>query len=239
MNNRRLTPIKPKQISEQVFDQLRELIYRGRIKPGEKLLPEGEMARQMDVSRNTLKNAIHRLIGMGLVTQVPGKGLFVRDYKDELNNPLGKVLGSQDISINKILEIRLPLECNAAALAAKRADDDDIKAIEHSLKEMAFENSQGRPGNQADSAFHMAIAYASKNPLHIMIIRNFYDYIFHGIEKTLVSLYTDPDTARVILDQHEQIFSSIKQKSPQKASESMKDHVLFLMNFINEQADIS
>jgi len=149
--NERLKPIKPKLISDQVFDQLRELIYRGTCKPGERLLPEEEMAREMNVSRGTIKTAIQRLIGMGLVTQRPGKGSFVRDYQDELKNPLAKALSSQDISLDKLLEIRLPLECNAAALAAKRADEADMKAIQHSFEEMVFENSQGRLGHVPSS----------------------------------------------------------------------------------------
>lgn len=229
----RLKPIKPKLISDQVFDQLRELIYRGTFKPGERLLPEEEMAREMNVSRGTIKTALQRLIGMGLVTQRIGKGIFVRDYQDELKNPLAKALSSQDIPLNKLLEIRLPLECNAAALAAKRADEADIKAIQHSFEEMVFENSQGRLGSEADSSFHMAIAYASKNPLHIMIIRNFYDYIFHGIKETFESVYTDPGNIRKIMDQHEQILTAIKQRSPEKASEFMEIHIMFLINFIN------
>ena len=233
--DRRLKPIKPKLISDQVFDQLRELIYRGIIKPGEQLLPELEMAREMNVSRGTLKNAIQRLIGMGLVTQKPGEGIFARDYTDEFKNPLVQAISSQEISLDKVLEIRLPLECNAAALAAKRADEADIKAIQHSFDEMVFENSQGRLGNEADSSFHMAIAYASKNPLHIMIIRNFYDYIFHGIKETLEALYTEPDNIRKIMDQHEEIVTAIKQRHPEKASESMKTHIFFLINFLSTQ----
>ena len=66
-----------------------------------------------------------------------------------------------------------------------------------------------------------------------MIIRNFYDYIFHGIKETLESVYTDPDNIRKIMDQHEQILTAIKQRSPEKASEFMKIHIMFLINFIN------
>lgn len=231
----KLKPIKPKLISDQVFDQLRELIYRGIIKSGEKLLPEKEMAQEMEVSRATIKAAIQRLIGMGLVTQRPGEGIFARDFQDELKNPLAKALSSEDISLDKLLEIRLPLECNAAALAARRADKADIKAIQHSFEEMVFETNQGRLGSEADSSFHMAIAYASKNPLHILIIRNFYDYIFHGIKETLESVYTDPNNIQKIMDQHEQILTAIKQRFPEKASESMNNHVMFLIKFINNR----
>lgn len=230
--NKELKVVKPKLISDQVFDQLRELIFRGIIKPGEKLLPERELAVKMNVSRVTIRAAIQRLVSMGLVTHRQGSGTFARDYNEELKNPLINAFDSQPVSLEKILEIRLPLECNAAALAARRADAADIKALEHSYEEMVSENNQGRMGSQADASFHMAIAYATKNPLHIMIIRNFYDYIFHGIQETLVSVYTDAEKIRKIMDQHEQILGAIKKRYPDKASQVMEDHITFLIDFI-------
>lgn len=232
-----LKAIKPKRVSDQVFDQLRELIYRGVIKPGEKLLTEREMASKMNVSRTTVRTAMQRLTTMGLVIQKQGKGTFARDYHEELKNPLAKALDFQAISLDKLLEIRLPLECNAAALAAERADEVDMKAIQHSFQEMVFENSQGRLGSQADSSFHMAIAYASKNPLHIMIIRNFYDYIFHGIKETLESVYQDKKNIQKIMDQHKTILTAIQQRSPENAAASMENHIRFLMKFISDRPD--
>lgn len=230
--NKQLKVVKPKLISDQVFDQLRELIFRGIIKPGEKLLPERELAVKMNVSRVTIRTAIQRLVSMGLVTHRQGSGTFARDYSEELKNPLVNAFDSQPVSLEKILEIRMPLECNAAALAARRADAADIKALEHSYEEMVSENSQGRLGSQADASFHMAIAYATKNPLHIMIIRNFYDYIFHGIQETLTSVYTDTRKIQKIMDQHAQILEAIKKRSPDKASKVMEAHITFLINFI-------
>jgi len=109
----------------------------------------------------------------------------------------------------------------------------NIEAIDHSFKEMVLENSQGRLGSQADLSFHMAIAYASRNPLHIMIIRNFYDPIFFGIKETLESVYADFDNIQKIMDQHGQIVTAIKQGSSEQAAEAMKSHILFLINFIN------
>jgi GntR family transcriptional repressor for pyruvate dehydrogenase complex len=64
-----IKPIKPKRISDQVFDQIRELIYRGTLKPGEKLMTERELAQAMNVSRTTIRDAIQRLVTMGLITQ--------------------------------------------------------------------------------------------------------------------------------------------------------------------------
>ena len=232
-----LKPIKPKRISDQVFDQLRDLIFRGKIKPGERLMPEREMAEAMNVSRATIRTAVQRLADMGLITQRQGQGTFVRSHDDSLKNPLAKAIEAQGISLETLLEVRLGLECNAAALAARRADENDISALTLSFKEMEKEQTYGRLGSQADSTFHMAIAYASKNPLHIMIMRDFYDYLFHGIRENLESLYQERENIHIILKQHEKILSAIQKREPEAAFDAMKDHIQFVVNFYNTRSN--
>ena len=73
-----LKPIKPKRVSDQVFDQLRELIFRGEFKPGEQITPERELADAMNVSRTSIRDAISKLAVTGLLEQRQGQGTFVR-----------------------------------------------------------------------------------------------------------------------------------------------------------------
>jgi len=63
----KLTPIKQKRISDQIFEQIRDLIYRGELAPGSKLMPERELAVTMGVSRASVRNAVKRLAAIGLV----------------------------------------------------------------------------------------------------------------------------------------------------------------------------
>lgn len=230
-----IKPIKPKRISDQVFDQIRELIYRGTLKPGEKLMTERELAQAMNVSRTTIRDAIQRLVAMGLIIQKQGQGTFVRPVDDTMENPLAKAMEAQDASLADLLEVRMGLECNAAALAAKRADATDIKALTQSINEMESEVTSGRLGTEADTAFHMAIAYAAKNQLHILIMRNFYDYLFHGIRENLSCLYEDPDNIQKILRQHKSILASIKARDNYKAYTSMNRHIKFVLDFFKNR----
>lgn len=232
-----IKPIKPKRISDQVFDQIRELIYRGKLKPGEKLMTERELAHAMNVSRTTIRDAIQRLVAMGLIIQKQGQGTFVKTVDDTLANPLAKAMEAQNASLEDLLEVRMGLECNAAALAAKRADETDITALNQSISEMEAEIGSGRLGTEADTAFHMAIAYAAKNPLHILIMRNFYDYLFHGIGENLACLYEEPDNIHEILRQHKNILSSIKARDPYKAYTSMNEHIGFVMTFFKQREE--
>jgi len=230
-----LKPIKPKRISDQVFDQIRELIYRGTLKPGEKLMTERELARAMNVSRTTIRDAIQRLVAMGLIVQRQGQGTFVKSFDDRLENPLSKVIEAQNISLEDLLEVRIGLECNAVSLAALRADESDIIAMTQSIEEMQTAVASGRLGTQADTSFHMAVAYAAKNPLHILIMRNFYDYLFHGIRENLASLYEDPANIEIIISQHKSILAAIKARDNEKAWETMQAHIKFVMDFFKKK----
>ena len=73
-----LKPIKPKRVSDQVFEQLRELIYRGELKPGDQVMPERELSLALGVSRTTVRNAINKLVVLGLLEHQQGQGTFVR-----------------------------------------------------------------------------------------------------------------------------------------------------------------
>lgn len=230
-----IKPIKPKRISDQVFDQIRELIFRGTLKPGERLMTERELAQAMNVSRTTIRDAIQRLVAMGMIVQKQGQGTFVKAVDAALENPLAKAMEAQNASLNDLLEVRMGLECNAASLAAKRADEDDITAMEQSIDEMQAEIGSGRLGTEADTAFHMAIAYAAKNPLHILIMRNFYDYLFLGIGENLACLYENPQNIHIILRQHKKILASIKARDPEKAYAAMNEHIRFVLDFFRDK----
>lgn len=230
-----IKPIKPKKISDQAFDQIRELIYRGKLKPGDKMLAERELALAMQVSRSTVRDAIQRLVTMGLVVQKQGHGTFVTAFDSKEGTTLFKMMQNQDATIDDLLEVRMGLECNAAALAARRADRDDIKAMDLAIEEMKKEIDSGRLGTAADTSFHMAIAYAAKNPLQIMIMRDFYDYLFHGIRTSLEDLYMDGENIDTIFKQHLNIIDAIKARDSDRAQEAMNTHIGFVVQFYRQR----
>lgn len=140
----------------------------------------------------------------------------------------------QGASLLDLLEVRMGLECNAVALASQRADESDLKAMSQSIEEMNNEVESGRLGKEADTSFHMAIAYAAKNPLHILIMRNFYDYLFHGIGENLAALYEDPQNIQEILKQHKDILDAINSRDSYRSYTAMKRHINFVLNFFKD-----
>jgi GntR family transcriptional repressor for pyruvate dehydrogenase complex len=231
----KLKPIKPKRISDQVFDQLRELIFRGEFKTGEQILTERELAEAFGVSRTSVRDAINKLVVMGLLEQKQGQGTFVRSPGSGEKNILGTLVESQEASISDLLEVRRGLECNAAALAASRGVEKDFQFMQKSIEEMQKEVDSGRLGSEADAAFHMAIAYATNNPLQVFIMKNFYDFLFTGIKVNLEGLYKVPGNIDTILQQHKAIFEAIRSKDSQAAYQAMKRHIDFVYDFFEGQ----
>ncbi|MCG6906437.1 MAG: FadR family transcriptional regulator [Desulfobacteraceae bacterium] len=230
-----LKPITPKRISDQVFEQLRELIFRGKLNPGDQLMPERELAEALNVSRTTVRNAINKLVVLGLLEHRQGQGTFVRRQDAAAQNVVAMAMESQGASVQDLLEVRMGLECNAAALAARRADEKDVQFLESSLKEMTRAIRSGRLGTQADTSFHMAVAYATKNPLQIYIMRNFYDFLFVGIRESLRQLYEVPGNLDLIVAQHTAISDAIRAHDEQAALEAMRRHITFVVNFFKSR----
>ncbi|MGC8493403.1 MAG: FadR/GntR family transcriptional regulator [Syntrophobacteraceae bacterium] len=230
-----LTPIKPKRISDLVFEQLRDHIFKGQIKPGQQLVTERELAESLGVSRPTVREAINRLVTLGLLEHRQGQGTFVVSPTAE-HNPLG-VPHDEAISLEDLLEVRLGLECNAVMMAARRATDEDLRDMERCLREMTARIEAGELGSDADVAFHMAIAYATKNMVQIHIMKNFYDLLFYGIKSNLQYLYAEPATLEIIIRQHNDILKAICERDPDRASAAMRGHIDFVLEFMHAHSE--
>lgn len=231
-----LKPIKSKRVSDQVFEQLRELIYRGELKPGDQVMPERELSLTLGVSRTTVRNAINKLVVLGLLEHKQGQGTFVRSPEARDRYPLALALENEGATLEDLLEVRMGLECNAAALAARRATGEDIDILQQSMERMerVFLEEDANIEPAVDAAFHMAIAHATKNPVHIHLMKHFHDYLFMGIKENLRMLYEDSGNIDAVVEQHRSIFQAIKRRDPEMASSAMRLHIRFVMLFFRD-----
>lgn len=235
----RFKTVRPKKISDQVFDQLRDMIFRGQLKPADQLPPERELATQMGVSRPTVRNAVGRLVSLGLVEQRQGQGTFVANHhQGGKRNPLVLMVEGQEVSLNQLLEVRLGLECSSAVLAARRATEDDLTLLERSLEQMSDQIKKGGLGSSEDVYFHMRIAYATKNPLQVQIMKHFYDYMVVGIRENLQILYRDAVNVGLVHQQHERILRAIKNHDTHAAFDSMRFHISFVMGYFKDLEEL-
>ncbi|NLA75017.1 MAG: FadR family transcriptional regulator [Deltaproteobacteria bacterium] len=231
-----LKPIRSVKISDRVYSQIRDMIYRGELRAGEKLSSEREMALALNVGRPTVREAIQKLIDQGLIESRRGVGTFVLGNDTRKSNkPLLQLLNGHDFTIVDLLEVRLVLESSSAALAAKRATDEDIRIIEQSLSRLLDARDSLERNLDNELSFHMNIAYAAKNIVHVHLMKSFYDLLYYGMNLAFPTLIKDEKLDEMTFDQHITIFNAIKNRDPELAARSMENHIGVLLQMCVEK----
>src|ERR1700734_141769 len=218
----------PKSLSSEVVDRLAEQIMSGKLPAGAKLPSEQEMMRGMGVSRTVVREAVSALRARGLVVTRQGAGAFVdhdTSRQPYVIDPDG--LGSLD-SVLDILELRMAVESEAAAIASERASAVQIKAIREAQRVFIRAISSGERGIKEDFAFHQSIALATQNNR----FAEFLEFLGRLIipRQSIRSSEGNPESLRKYLGQiekeHEAIFHAIAARLPKKAREAMRGHLL-------------
>ena len=225
-----LKPIKSVKVSDRVYEQLRDMIYRGELRAGEKLMSERDMAQALSVGRPTVREAIQKLTEQGLIESRRGVGTFVLSEETRKNNkPLLQLLNGQDFTIVDLLEVRLVLESNSAALAARRATEQDVRIIEQSLNRLLDTRYSPERDLDDELSFHMNIAYATKNIVQVHLMKSFYDVLYYGMNLAFPTLIKDEKLDELTFDQHITIFKAIENRNPELAAETMENHIGVLL----------
>lgn len=227
-----LKPIETHRVVDQVYEQIRDLIFRGQLKPGERLMPERKMATFLKVGRPAIREAIQKLAESNLVETKRGSGTFVARLETRgQSGSFTQLLQGQKFTVQEFLEVRMALECNGAALAAKRAAEEDLKLLESDINTMKKEilESPEKRASYHDLNFHMNISYATRNMVQIYLMKSFYDFMLYGMKEMLPKLISIPGLDPLVMEQHIMIFDAIRQRNSDLAQDAMKAHINTVM----------
>src|SRR5919106_1164114 len=218
-----LSPIKSTRIYEEIVRQIKAMIAEGRLKSGDQLPPERDLAEKFLVSRTSVREALRALESVGLIEIRPGEGTFVREVSvDALVEPLALVLLSQRALIEELFEARRLLEPAIAGLAARRASTDEVQEMERILEAQAREIEQGRTGLAEDAAFHAAIATAAHNRAITRIVHAVMDLLAQSREESI----STPGRPTRSHEDHQRILAAIRGSDSAGAERAMLDHVV-------------
>ena len=156
-------------LTEQVAARVTTMIENGSLPPGAKLPPESEFVRREGVSRTVVREAISKLQAAGLVETRHGVGSFVREYTNGDGLQLKRRSVSTAADVLAVLEVRIGIETEAAALAAVRRTSMDLNAMAAAMEAFKSEIQMGRAAVDADFQFHLEIARAARNPYFLDI----------------------------------------------------------------------
>lgn len=213
-------------LSQRTADVLTKMILdEQRYKYGEKLPNENELAEDLGISRTTLREAIRILTAKGLLVVKRGKGTFVSEQIDQIAENIGfKDILKEKITLRDLYETRLIFEPEAAALACKRATDDEIKEIlrlgeicQNELKK----DPRGKKRIESESAFHGAILKASHNEF----LSQFMPMLTSTIEKTIELNYNLDIIAEVAFKDHITIMNFLEKRDAQGLKSAVTIHL--------------
>jgi DNA-binding FadR family transcriptional regulator len=166
----RVSP-RPK-LSAHVTASLRAQLLDGDIAPGQRLPTESSLTQAFGVSRTVIREALAVLAADGLVEARQGAGVFAVDHPASAFGSLAIEMGSRVSSALNVLEVRLGIEVESAALAAARHSPAQEVAIQEAFFDFERLLRAGQPTGPADLAFHCAIADATGNPFYGEILRS-------------------------------------------------------------------
>lgn len=168
MDQRSLPPIETTARDDAVLKALVDFVGQEQLQPGQRLPTERILAERLRVSRNTVREALTRWEGLGLVERRQGSGTYLKaEVSPQMRHMPLTFIGGQDFEgLMHTLEIRRALEAEAAALCALRATPETIALIASRLETMerVFHETKGAQSD-ADWEFHQAVYRASGNPL--------------------------------------------------------------------------
>jgi GntR family transcriptional repressor for pyruvate dehydrogenase complex len=220
MKFREITPVR---LYESVIEQIMNLIKNNKLKPGDKLPPERELAEKFSISRGSLREAFRVLESRGLIKSKPGGGRYIREVRNNSHNSTENIILSlEKSSILELLEAREILEIKIAKIAAQRATPEDIELIEKALNKMSKEEEiKNDKKTESDTEFHLAIASASHNFVFVNIIKLHLDLLRDTREKT----QQIPGRREERWSEHQAILQAIKEHNSKKAGEAMLKHL--------------
>jgi GntR family transcriptional repressor for pyruvate dehydrogenase complex len=217
--------VRKTRVSEDIIEQVRDLIASGRFNPGDRLPSERELAQALSVSRSAVREAIRAMESLGLIEARAGEGTFVAaptgtSRRDPISASLFQAWSTQ----HKLFEVRRLIEPGLAALAARRATTEQIANMAAVLAEQKAEIRRGGTGIKENSEFHLLIARATGNEVLVRIMGGLRDLL----RKTREASWRggDPSVRSLrSLKHHQRILRAIEARDPAVAERRMRDHI--------------
>jgi GntR family transcriptional repressor for pyruvate dehydrogenase complex len=210
------------------------MIYEGRLKKGDKLPTERELAGLLGVSRTAIREAISALKIIGILESRHGDGIFMRSDPLEYNimEPLSMFFMLEENVQPKLIEVRKMLEAECAFLAAQRALPEEIAEMTRCIQEFEKNTADQVFAGEVDRDFHFAVAKASGNILIYHLFVAISDVLERHICMLRLSISQEPDNINRLLDQHRQVYQAICNRDALKARQMMELHMEFVKSFI-------
>jgi GntR family transcriptional regulator, transcriptional repressor for pyruvate dehydrogenase complex len=228
-------PLQEGSMTEEVVTQVREMIQHGKLRSGDRLPPERELAKQLGISRASLRPGLRSLAATGILTTRHGSGTYIANGPPVLDSePLSMLAALHGFTTDKMFEARRLVEVAVAGLAAQHATDDQLRAMSEEITETyaALDNPQEYLVH--DFGFHRAVAAASGNPILATLMEMIADILYQRRCKTI----SHSGGLKESVEMHRKIYRAIRAGNADAARAAMCEHLTIAeRSFAEEAAD--
>ncbi len=220
-------PNRPEKISNQIIDQIRDMVLAGELKPGDKLGSEKSLIAQFGVSKGTLREALRVLEAMGLVETRKGLagGVFIAevDMKTTTHSIIN-FLHFKAVSIKDITMLRFFVEPFIVRIATLQATDEDLRKLRSLVEDEVGEprNDGGKGEIQKGISFHRYLARLTHNPILILIM----DFVDNLLADMKSQLNLGPEFYENVKKRHRLILEHMARRDPDSAEKEILNDLL-------------
>ena len=221
-----LQSVEPQRLYRQIAEQLRSLIGTGEFKPGSRLPAERDLARQLGVSRPTVREALIALEVEGVIDVRTGSGIYVEQPCARAG--MGKAQAVHDPGERGPLELmraRKLVEGEVAALAARNAKRAQLAAMSGALTQMQDQADAGIVPRAGDEAFHIAVAQACGNEVLRDTVHGYWQARSGPMFERLGDHFETPASWKAALVEHAAVLDAIRAHDPMDARAAMQSHL--------------
>lgn len=217
-----LQTVEPQRLYRQIAGQLRALISQGEFAAGTRLPAERDLARQLGVSRPSVREALIAMEVEGWVEVRTGSGVYVLDRSAR---PKGQQAVSTEWGPLELIRARRVVEGEIASMVAALAKRKDLDAMRRAIDAMKSDAQRGVLPIEGDRAFHTAIVAACGNAVLIETVQGFWDSRRGPLFERLVGYFETMKSWQSAIDEHEAIFAAIRARDSAAARAAMHAHM--------------
>jgi DNA-binding FadR family transcriptional regulator len=216
-----LQAVDNRRLYRQIADQIAALIEKGEYSAGERLPPERDLAKQLGVSRPSVREALIALEVEGYVEVRDGSGVYVvgrgaRRASAALPAESGPF---------ELIKARWLIEAECAALAAKNATRPQLRAIEEALDDMEAQRRKGTMPLDSDRDLHLRIAEATGNSALALVVKTLWDQRTGPLFLQLEHHFDTPQLWGAAIEEHREIVHAIARHDGAAARAAMRRHM--------------
>lgn len=212
-------PVRPPSTFEETVERLGTAIRLGLLSPGSRLPPERELARELRISRSTLRQALTTLVQSGHLVSLRGRngGTFVSEQP-----PLAEQgAGALDQTAWAVLDYRVAIECGAALLAVERASEDQLNRLEVLVAKMDEGAEDFDEYRRTDIRFHISVAEAASSPRLVSAMTD----VQGQMSDLIAQIAHPPEVLARSNEQHGRLVKALRKGDAPRAVKTMREHI--------------